>query len=218
MIILTGFSRSGNKKTLSLSRDRSQVIYQVDGITIDTFSMSDATAVCKELNNLIRVDEYDKYYINKLLSAAEQEGIAFKDIRNFYDALLQPTEMEKQLTLNEQSKDVSTARVSNIQQNKKENEKLIYENKEEMLIDLRRHLDDVYNAYIEDHGIRDSEWFNWNHALYTSANYLETYLSKIPHDSPIVLPCSLVDETCEDTVKRQYEEYLQKDPDLCVKF
>lgn len=215
MIILTGYSKSGNKKTLSLSRDRSKIVYQVDDVTIDTFDMTDAAAVCQELNNLVTVTEYDEYYINQLLSTAEQEGVTFKDIRNFYDAL----QRSSLKATDDPIKDLSEVEETNKQQEKKKSERLRYENKEAMLIDLRRHLDDVYNSYVNEYGIHDPDWFDWNHALYTSANYLEAYLQTIPHNSAIVLPCALVDETCEDTVKRQYETYLEKseEMDLCIK-
>jgi len=114
----------------------------------------------------------------------------------------------------EKEPDQATKQKDHLQKQKER--QLIYENRQEMLADLRRHLDDVYNAFALEHGINDRNWFDWSDALYTSANYLDAYLQTVPHTHPIVLPCALVDETCEDVVQAQYEKEREKDAELCI--
>lgn len=214
MNIFIGYTRHGNAKTLELTGDGKTVIYAIDNVVVNTFDYGkNAVDLIKELNNVVMTSYVDKKYIDKIIEYAENDGISFKDIHAFYDALLQmhhkrimfDQNLEEELQQDEyqQEKDVT---LNNDQQNKKATEQEQEKrNKLEELFDLRLHMDDALNAFIGANDLDNADWFSWEEALYASSNYLETYAG--PINTP--LPSAIVRETCDDTVNNQYKEYLE---------
>lgn len=208
MIIFLGYTGNGTKKVLLSDKHSAQIIYQVDGVDIDVYSIDNAGALLKELNDVTDIVSCDRHRMNTLLNASSYQGTNFQEIQSIHSAIINssPKEIEKDNMIEDNETILK----------KKGDEQLVYANKKELMIDLRRHLDDVYNEYVDQHNITNDEWFNWDNALYTTANYLKSYLQRGTYDEKIIVPCALVDETCEDVIKRQHEEYLQKENELCV--
>lgn len=208
MIIFLGYTGNGTKKVLLSDKHSAQIVYQVDGVDIDVYSIDNAGALLKELNDVTDIVSCDRHRMNTLLNASFYQGTNFQEIQSIHSAIINssPKEIEKDNMIED----------NEMKLKKKGDEQLVYANKKELVIDLRRHLDDVYNAYVDQHNITNDEWFDWDNALYTTANYLKSYLHRGTYDEKIIVPCALVDETCEDVIKRQHEEYLQKENELCV--
>ena len=208
MIIFLGYTGNGTKKVLLSDKHSAQSVYQVDGVDIDVYSIDNAGALLKELNDVTDIVSCDRHRMNTLLNASFYQGTNFQEIQSIHSAIINssPKEIEKDNMIEDNETILK----------KKGDEQLVYANKKELMIDLRRHLDDVYNEYVDQHNITNDEWFNWDNALYTTANYLKSYLQRGTYDEKIIVPCALVDETCEDVIKRQHEEYLQKENELCV--
>ncbi len=208
MIIFLGYTGNGTKKVLLSDKHSAQIVYQVDGVDIDVYSIDNAGALLKELNDVTDIVSCDRHRMNTLLNASFYQGTNFQEIQSIHSAIINssPKEIEKDNMIEDNETILK----------KKGDEQLVYANKKELMIDLRRHLDDVYNEYVDQHNITNDEWFNWDNALYTTANYLKSYLQRGTYDEKIIVPCALVDETCEDVIKRQHEEYLQKENELCV--
>lgn len=210
MIVFEGFTKTGSKKTLSLSSDQLQLIYQLDGIYVDSYTILNAIEILKELNNIVHINEFNKTYMMDLLGKAESEGVTLKEIRGFYDVLSEAVDAERKVKKDE---DIDSLFKSYPEERKC----IVYRNKDALLADLRLHLDDVYNQFVKEKDIIDCDWFDWDNALYTSSNYLDAYLNTIPQNRSIVLSCAFVNETCEDTVKKQYEDYKQKEIESCIR-
>lgn len=208
MIIFLGYTGNGTKKVL-LSDKHSQIVYQIDGIDAGVYSIENAGTLLKELNDVTEIVSCDRHRMNILLNVSFYQGTKFQDIQSVHSAIIHSSPKEVQ-----DDNMIEANYEAGLK--KKADEQLVYANKQELMIDLRRHLDDVYNEYVDQHSITNDEWFNWDNALYSTANYLKSYLQRGTYDERIIIPCALVDETCEDIIKRQHEEYLQKENELCM--
>ena len=192
MIIFLGYTENRTKKVLLSDKHSAQIVYQIDGIDAGIYSIENAGTLLKELNDVTEIVSCDRHRMNILLNASFYQGIKFEDIPSVHSAIINSSPKEVQ------DDNMIEAR-NEVKLKKKEDEQLVYANKQELMFDLRR-----------------DEWFNWDNALYTSANYLKPYLQRGTYDERLIIPCALVDETCEDIVKRQHEEYLQKENELCM--
>lgn len=209
MIIFLGYTENRTKKVLLSDKHSAQIVYQIDGIDAGIYSIENAGTLLKELNDVTEIVSCDRHLMNILLNASFYQGIKLEDIPSVHSAIINSSPKEVQ------DDNMIEAR-NEVKLKKKEDEQLVYANKQELMIDLRRHLDDVYNEYVDRHNITNDEWFNWDNALFTSANYLKPYLQRGTYDERLIIPCALVDETCEDIIKKQHEEYLQKENELCM--
>lgn len=206
MIIFLGYTGNGTKKVL-LSDKHSQIVYQIDGIDAGVYSIENAGTLLKELNDVTDIVLCDRHRMNTLLNASFYQGTKFQDIQSIHSIInSSPKEVQD---------DYMIEASSEVKLKKKGDEQLVCANRQELMIDLRRHLDDVYNEYVDRNDITNDDWFNWDHALYTTANYLKPYMQRGTYDEKIIIPCALVDETCEDIIKKQHEEF-QKENELCM--
>ncbi len=189
MILFVGYTKKHLKKALYLNKDRSLLYYEVDDVLIDTFDIKDVKKVLKELDDAVDVKECQN---EKMVEIASRNGITSEEIQNLSILNYQPE--KEQVNIHE------------IDNNHEE--LFYYADFDDMVTDLRRHLDDAINSFAGANNLSNTDWFDWQEAVYATMNYLQAYC---PRQGSFSLPCSLVMESCQDSIGDQYEKEQEKE-------